>query len=119
MSMRGYIPIEKNNLPEKFEIPLGNIKYIFGVNYNQSENFFVIDLFDAEGVPIVVGEALVLDERLWRDIIDDRLPSIDLVPMDESGKATEITFKNFGVDIFLYIDSLSPNYNIPSLEEEN
>lgn len=116
MSVRGYIPIEKEMIPEKFEIPLGNINYIFGVDYNKSENIFTIDLFDSDNEPIVIGETLVLNERLWRDIIDDRIPSIDLVPMDESGKATDITFHNFGVDVFLYMDDLPPNYNEPSLE---
>ncbi|GGC97979.1 phage baseplate plug family protein [Enterococcus wangshanyuanii] len=116
MSIRGYIPIEKDSLPEKFEIPLGNVNYILGIDYNKTENIFTVDLFSYDNDPIVIGEALVLDERLWRDIVDDRIPSIDLVPMDESGKSSEITFQNFGVDIFLYMDDLPPNYSEPSLE---
>ena len=75
----------QNSLPEKFELPLGNTSYIFEVSYNETEKFFTIDLYDLEHTPIVIGERMVINERLWQDIVDSRLPSADLVPMDESG----------------------------------
>lgn len=117
MAIRGYIPIDKESLPEIFEIPLGNVSYIMTVEYNESQNIFTIDLFDLDKNPIVLGEAMIINERLWRDIVDNRIPSIDLVPMDESGKSKEITFQNFGKDIFLYMDDLPPNYDEPCLQE--
>ena len=119
MSLRAYIPIDKYSLPEKFEIPLGNTNYIFEVDYNQTEKFFTVDLYDIDHTPIAIGERMVIDERLWQDIVDTRLPSADLVQMDESGASKEITFENFGIQVFLYIDDLPPNYNVPSLERED
>lgn len=118
MAIRSYIPIDKNDLPDKFEIMLGTVSYVFEITYNESHNRFVVDLYDIELQPIVVGESLILNERLFADIIDDRLPSIDLVPMDESNVSTEVTFENFGEQVFLYIDSLPPNYEQPSLDQE-
>ncbi|MCD5030859.1 phage baseplate plug family protein [Enterococcus faecalis] len=119
MSLRAYIPIDKYSLPERFEIPLGNTHYIFEVDYNRTEQFFTVDLYDMEFTPLVIGEQMVINERLWQDIVDTRLPSADLIPMDESGSAKEITFENFGVQVFLYIDDLPPNYDVPSLERED
>ena len=119
MSLRAYVPIDKNSLPEKFELPLGNTSYIFEVSYNRNREIFTIDLYDLEHTPIVIGERMVINERLWQDIVDSRLPSADLVPMDESGASKEITFENFGIQVFLYIDDLPPNYNVPSLERED
>lgn len=119
MTLRAYIPVEKNQLPERFEIPFGNISYIFRVDYNKSQNIFTVDLYNLQNNPIVLGESLRLNEKLWQDIIDPRLPSIDIIPMDESGQETEITFENFGNTVFLCIDDLSPNYDIPKLERSN
>ena len=118
MSLRSYIPIEKDQLPELFEIDFDNQSFLFGVDFNKSQCIFTLDILTLESEPIVLGERLVLNERLWADIIDDRLPSIDLVPMDESGEARSITFDNFGKTVFLYIDSLPDDIHEPKLENE-
>lgn len=102
--LRSYIPIRKNNLPEQFEIDLADQSYLFGVNYNESHDMFSVDLYDINSNPIVLGEKLVLNETLWFDLIDERIPPIDLVPMDESGKATSVTFDNFMETVFLHIN---------------
>lgn len=118
--MRNYIPIEKNSLPEQFEIDLANDTFIMGVNYNQSYDFFTVDLYDMKRNPIVLGEKMVLNIPLWSDLVDDRLPAPSLVPMDESDQETRITFDNFMETTFLYIDDVSPVAEEPRLgEEEN
>lgn len=118
MSLRSYIPIEKDELPELFEIDFDNQSFLFGIDYNKSQCIFTLDILTLENKPIVLGERLVLNERLWADVIDDRLPSVDLVPMDESGEARSITYENFGETVFLYIDSLPENVNEPKLDNE-
>ena len=118
MSLRSYIPIEKEQLPELFEIDLANQSFLFGIDYNQSEDFFTVDLYDLDNSPIILGERLVINETMWADVISEKLPAIDLVPMDESGEAKVITFENFGKTVFLYLDSLPPDMDIPLLENE-
>lgn len=118
MAKRGYIPIEKDELPVEFEIELGGEEYIFGMNYNQSQDIFTADLWTLDRTPIVLGERLVLDERLWQDVVKEEIPSIDLVPMDESCTETEITYDNFMTTVFLYVDDLPPDFDVPMLESE-
>ncbi|CAM4012920.1 phage baseplate plug family protein [Mesobacillus zeae] len=114
--MLDYIPIDKDSLPEQFEIDLGNESFIFEVNYNQSFDFFTINLYDANQIPIVIGEKLVLNRPLWSNLIDQRLPAPAIVPMDESGKAIRVTLDNFMVTTFLYIDNVANIPDEPSLE---
>lgn len=115
MAIRSFIPIDTDKMPERFEMAFGNLSYIFCINYNQSQSFFTIDLYDVESNPIVLGEVLRLNEKLWNDVVDTRIPSVDLVPLDESNQAKEITFENFGKTVFLYIDDLTPDYEVPKL----
>lgn len=105
--MRDYIPINKDSLPEQFEIDLANETFIMEVNYNQSHDFFTIDLYDMNRNVIVLGEKLVLDIPLWNDLTDKRLPAPSLVVSDESGRTKKITFDNFMVTTFIYIDDIS------------
>ncbi|HHQ0037366.1 TPA: phage baseplate plug family protein, partial [Listeria monocytogenes] len=114
MAIRNYIPVELDNIPELFEFDFDDGKsFLFGINYAESQDLFSVDLYSIEGEPIALGERLVLNERLWADIIDDRLPSVDLVPLDESGKETKITKDNFTKTVFLYFDDLAPEMELP------
>ncbi|PFJ03226.1 phage baseplate plug family protein [Priestia megaterium] len=105
--MRDYIPINKDSLPEQFEIDLANETFIIEINYNQTQDFFTIDLYDMNRNAIVLGEKLVLDIPLWGDVTDKRLPAPSLVALDESGQTKRITFDNFMVTTFIYIDDIS------------
>ncbi|EDO1216874.1 hypothetical protein G0Q31_001274 [Listeria monocytogenes] len=119
MAIRNYIPVELGNIPELFEFDFDDDRsFLFGINYAESQDLFSVDLYNIEGEPIVLGERLVLNERLWADIIDDRLPSLDLVPLDESGKETKITKDNFTKTVFLYFDDLAPETELPTLDNE-
>ncbi|MBV1080811.1 hypothetical protein J0N50_05970 [Listeria monocytogenes] len=119
MAIRNYIPIELDNIPEIFEFDFDDDRsFLFSINYAESQDLFSVDLYDMEGEPIVLGERLVLNERLWADVIDDRLPSVDLVPLDESGKEIRISKENFTKTVFLYFDDLAPDTEIPSLDNE-
>lgn len=118
MAVRDYIPIEKENIPELFEFDFDKRSFLFGINYSESQDLFSVDLYDEDENPIVLGERLILNEKLWSDIVDDRLPSIDVVPMDESGKETMVTWDNFQVTVFLYFDDLPPDADLPNLDED-
>lgn len=109
MSLRSYVPINKNNLPERFEFPFGDEIFVIGIDFNKSQGYFTADLFEADMTPIVIGEKIVAKKALWSDLTDPRLPSESLVPMDESRPDSEITFENFGETVQLYIDNLPPS----------
>ena len=109
MALRDYIPVNKENLPEQFEFTFGNESFVIGVNYNQNQGYFTVDLFQIDMTPIVLGEKVVANQRLWCDFIDPRLPAEAIIPMDESAPDTPITYDNFGVTKQLYIDNLAPD----------
>lgn len=104
-----YIPVDKEDIPEQFEIDLADDTFILQFNYNETGDFYTVDLLDFDQEPIVLGEKLILNQPLWNDIVDDRLPAPSLVPMDESGNADRVSFDNFMETVFLYIDDISPD----------
>lgn len=109
MSLRPYIDIDVNNLPERFEISFGNRTYNIEVHYNSVGEFFVASIYDYNMVPIIIGEKLVLDSPLWNASTNSKLPLERIVPMDEAGNETVLTKENFGKTVFLYLDILSPS----------
>lgn len=104
--MRDYIPISKENLPERFEFDLAEETFTFEVFYNEVGDFFTVNLYDLNDNPIVLGEKLVLNVPLWSDIVNSKLPAPSLIPLDESGKEDRISYDNFGETVFLYIDDV-------------
>ena len=51
-------------------------------------------------------EIFILGKRRWRNYVDPRIPSIDLVPFDESGVTKACNKETFGKTVFLYIDTV-------------
>jgi hypothetical protein len=97
------IEINKENLPERFEIELGVELFSIEVNYNETGDFFTIDLYQYYE-PLVLGEKLMYKQPLFQDIEDSRFPAPTLIPIDLSGKESRITWDNFGVTVFLVVD---------------
>jgi hypothetical protein len=99
------IEIDKENLPERFDIELGVELFTMEVDYNQTGDFFTVDLYQYDNPePLVLGEKLMLNQPLFRDIEDSRFPAPTLIPIDPSGKENRITWDNFGVTVFLVVD---------------
>ena len=106
MSKRCKYELRLDQLPMMFDTSFGNYHCSLQINYNEVGDFYTVDLYDIEGKPIILGEKLVYGKRLWSDYTDYRLPSIDLVPMDESGLTRVVNRETFGKTVFLYIDSV-------------
>ena len=106
MSKRYKYDLRLDQLPMMFDTSFGNYHCSLQINYNEVGDFYTVDLYDIEGKPIILGEKLVYGKRLWSDYTDYRLPSIDLVPMDESGLTRVVNRETFGKTVFLYIDSV-------------
>lgn len=106
MAYRDTFDLDYTQIPLVFESMFGTDDVFIGLNYNEDGGFFTVDLSDANYDPIILGEKLVYGKRLWRQSVDPRVPMIDLVPLDESGKETAITKDNFGTTVLLYVDTL-------------
>lgn len=106
-SVYDIIPIDKEEVPERFDIDLGEETFTMQANYNETGDFFTIDLFkrgdDGEDVDFIMGEKLVLGRALWADSPRKDLPGPTLIPLDIGMAAKRITYDNFGESVFLYI----------------
>jgi hypothetical protein len=99
------IEINKENLPERFDIELGMELFTMEIDYNQTADFFTVDLYQYDNPePLVLGEKMMLNQQLFRDIEDSRFPAPTLIPIDPAGKEERITWENFGVTVFLVVD---------------
>lgn len=106
MSYRSKFDIDVSTVPQVFSTNFGNTSVSIGINYNETGDFYTVDLYDIQNNPIITGEKLIYGRRLWRNYSDDRIPSVDLVPLDESGKSNVCNRKNFGKTVFLFIDTV-------------
>lgn len=100
--MNEYIEIDKNEIPYAFEVELAGEIFEIEVNYNETFDFFTIDLFK-EGNPLVTGEKLILNRPLFRNRVHIDLPKPAIIPMDRSQQENRITYDNLNETIFLFI----------------
>ncbi|MFF5994285.1 hypothetical protein AAGS61_05960 [Lysinibacillus sp. KU-BSD001] len=100
--MNHYIDIDKNEIPYAFEIELAGEIFEFEVNYNQSYDFFTVDLFKNGGA-LIIGEKLILNHPLFRNRVNIELPKVKIIPKDRAGVAERITFDNLNETVFLYV----------------
>ncbi|MCA0980243.1 phage baseplate plug protein [Exiguobacterium aestuarii] len=97
-----YIEIDKDLIPYRFDITLGNSVYFMEFRYNRTFDFFTVDLLNEAEEPLVFGEPLVYGKQLFEDMDDIRFPVSRLVPLDLSGVESRITFDNLNKTVFLY-----------------
>lgn len=107
MSKRSFLDIDYTDIPNEFEFDEGTEHYYGIIYYNRVHDYYWIDLFDVDHMPIVTGEKLVYRQPLWCDFNDPRLPMLNYVPMDESQTEGHIGNDNFGDPIKIYIDDFS------------
>ena len=96
------IPIDKERVPYQFEIELDGEIFTFEVHYNGEYDFFTVDLHK-NGEPVVYGEKIVYGQPLFGKITDSRLPTTQIIPLDPSGQAQRVGYKELGETVFLYI----------------
>ncbi|BFH11056.1 hypothetical protein WJ0W_007039 [Paenibacillus melissococcoides] len=95
-----FIPIEKDSIPYQFDIALGVDIFTFEVNYNERFDFFTLDLMKDDQV-LLQGVKLVYGVPVFAGIEDHRFPVPLIVPVDEAGRETAVTWGNFGETVFL------------------
>lgn len=106
MAYRSKFDIDVSKMPQVFSTNFGNAAVSIGINYNEVGDFYTADLYDIQNNPIVTGEKLIYGKPLWKNYSDDRIPSVDLVPLDESGKSKYCNKETFGKTVFLFIDTV-------------
>ena len=116
---RNYIELDPNEIPVQFEIDFEEDTFTMGINYNETFDFYTVDLWDSEGYVIVLGEKVVLNRPLFESLVDERLPAPSIVPFDESGTATDVTKVNFYKTVFLTIDDLSDDELDDEIEDDD
>ncbi|PDO11571.1 MAG: hypothetical protein BLM47_00065 [Candidatus Reconcilbacillus cellulovorans] len=97
-----YIPIQKNQVPYRFEILLGAEPFEIEVRYNADFDFFTLDLYK-DGEALVYGEKLVYGVPLFVDVFDQRFPVLQLVPRDDAGLEERVGYANLGETVFLRV----------------
>ncbi len=106
MSYRSKFDIDVSKIPQMFSTDFGHTSVSIGINYNEAGDFYTADLYDVQNNPIITGEKLIYGKRLWENYVDDRIPMVDLVPLDESGKSNICNKETFGKTVFLFIDTV-------------
>ena len=102
--MRDIIEVDKELLPYSFNIVLAGEEFNMEFMYNERANLFTCTL-SKDGEVMVYNEPLVYGVELFADVYKaDHFPALAIVPLDEAGNETEITYENFGKTVFLTID---------------
>ncbi|KOP82011.1 hypothetical protein AMS60_05645 [Bacillus sp. FJAT-21945] len=100
--MLEYIPIEKENIPYRFEIELEAEIFEMEVRYNDSYDFFTVDLYK-NGEVLIYGEKLVYGVPLFKNVRNLNFPIIEITPIDEAGLENRVTYENFQETVFLAV----------------
>lgn len=106
--MRRFIPIDKDNMPDVFEITIDGDKYLFRIDYNSVADYFTATISKNDRVS-VTSEPLLLKNLVGQDIPSLELPMEDLRVMDESDQAPDAGLLYMGDQVKLYIDEVDPN----------
>lgn len=100
------ILIEKSQIPYQFSISLNAVTYQIEVRYNDECDLFVIGLYDKEG-NIICYEPIIYGSELFKQHYQSGVyPAMRILPSDESGRNTAVSWDNFNESVFLEIDNV-------------
>lgn len=102
--MRDRILIDKTLIPYSFDILLAAEWFTFEIHYNEIADLFTVTLSKDDNV-IIFGEPVIYGVPLFTDLYQSGIyPALEIVPLDESGQETEVTWDNLNVTVFLTIE---------------
>lgn len=116
--MRPYIPVEPNEFPEIINFHFDDGLFLLGFNYNDQYDSFTVDLYDADGKELIMGEPVILNKPLWSDYSDISLPTETVIPMDEADIETDVSIDNLGITVQFYLDILDYDMNGRPIPDE-
>lgn len=104
----GIIDIDITQVPYSFEINLSGRIYTIAINYNVVYNFFTADLI-LNGVTLIKGEKLILNQFLFRDYAEDKdknlnpnFPAELLYVSATDNSVKRCGYDELGTTVFLY-----------------
>ena len=102
--MRDIIEVDKELLPYGFDIVLAGKEYNMEFMYNKTADLFTCTL-SKENEVLVNNEPIIYGVEMFADVYKSGLfPMVAIVPLDEAGNETAVTYENFGKTVFLTID---------------
>lgn len=105
--MRDIIEVDKELIPYSFNIVLAGELFNMAFDYNKTADLFTCTL-SKNGEVVVYNEPIVYGVPLFADVYKaDLFPALDIVPFDEAGNESAVTYANFGKTVFLTIDNQS------------
>lgn len=104
--MRDIIEVDKSLIPYSFDILLAKDLFNLEFHYNKTADIFTVTL-SKNGEVLIYNEPIMYGMPLFADsYVSDVYPMLDIVPLDESGKESKVTYENFGETVFLTIDDI-------------
>ena len=97
------ILIEKSLIPYRFTIALTDVSHTLEIRYNSEADLFVIVLYDTDGNMLTIEPVIYGSEMFAQQYRAGIYPAVSIVPLDESGEETAVTWDNFNETVFLYI----------------
>ena len=96
--------IDKELLPYNFDIELAGEEFNIEVFYNKAADLFTATLSKGTEV-LCYNEPIIYGVELFSDVYRSGLyPMLSIVPLDQSGEETAVTYENFGKTVLLTID---------------
>lgn len=101
-----YLPVNTENIEQindRFAVDINDQEFIFELFWNQEGEFFSFNMYDRREEPIIVGRKIVYGIDLLANTVDERLPNVKIMAIDESGRSESkgITLENFGDSVLL------------------
>ena len=98
------IIINKEIIPYTFNILLADELFNLRIDYNNTADLFTVTL--SKDGEIICVEPIVYGVPLFKDLYQpDKYPALEILPIDESGQESKITFDNLGETVLLVVNN--------------
>jgi len=101
------MPVRSDIPAYDMQVELESRLYNMTVRYDTRMSRWILDIYDENSSPIIVGVPILTKIPLLRRFKDTRLPPGDLIALDESGEDKQAARDDLGNDVKLfYVESV-------------
>lgn len=101
MAKEDRIEFDLTSLPQKIDLSINGEDFSLRLYFVDRTDAYYVDCYDDVGVLLVAGEKLVYGEQLFAMVTDPRLPTVPMIPLDETGKDHVCNFATFQKSVWL------------------